>query len=76
MRTRLALAFAALATSAGLAMTAAGPATFSGEAYPLETCPVSGEKLGKDATVVVLEGMKDKTLDGTQVKFCCGKCRF
>ena len=74
MRTRLALAFAALATSAGLAMTAAGPATFSGEAYPLETCPVSGEKLGKDATVVVLEGMKDKTLDGTQVKFCCGKC--
>ena len=74
MRTRLALAFAALATSAGLAMTAAGPATFSGEAYPLDTCPVSGEKLGKDATVVVLEGMKDKTLDGTQVKFCCGKC--
>ena len=74
MRTRLALAFAALVASAGLAMTAAGPATFSGEAYPLDTCPVSGEKLGKDAKVVVLEGMKDKTLDGTQVKFCCGKC--
>lgn len=74
MRSPLALAFAALVASAGLAMTAAGPATFSGEAYPLDTCPVSGEKLGKDAKVVVLEGMKDKTLDGTQVKFCCGKC--
>ena len=55
-------------------MTAAGPASFSGDAYPLDTCPVSGEKLGKDAKVVVLEGMKDKSLDGTQVKFCCGKC--
>ena len=43
MRTRLALAFAALVTSAGLAMTAAGPATFSGEAYPLDTCPVYRE---------------------------------
>ena len=74
---RSALAAVSFAVVACLAMTAApaaGDAQFSGEAYPLETCPVSGEKLGKDATVVVLEGMKDKKLDGTQVRFCCAKC--
>lgn len=76
-RFRLALVAAGLSL-AGLAMTAqptAAPAgQFSGEAYPLDTCPVSGEKLGKDATVVVLADMKDPVLNGTQVKFCCPKC--
>lgn len=62
-----------------LAFGAASPApttadTFGGDPFPLDTCPVSGEKLGADAETVVLEGMKDKKLDGTQMKFCCGKC--
>jgi YHS domain-containing protein len=69
IHTRIALAFAALAASAGLAMTAApaAPAAdFKGDPYPLATCPVSGEKLGADAVVEVV--------DGRQLKFCCAKC--
>ena len=66
---------ALFAAITGLAFTAA-PAdeAFKGDAYPLYTCAVSGEKLGKDAVTVVLAGMKDKNLDGTQMKFCCQKC--
>jgi len=74
-RRRLLSAFAVLASIAGLASAPVPAAeTFSGEAYTLETCPVSGEKLGKDGVTVVLSGMKDKNLDGTQMKFCCPKC--
>ena len=74
-QTRLHAALVAFALASGLAMTAplAGP-EFGGEPYPLATCPVSGEKLGKDAVTVVLSGMSDKSLDGTQVRFCCPKC--
>ena len=76
IRSKCTALFASLAALAGAAMTAAPSAleTYSGDPYPLETCPVSGEKLGKDAVVVVLAGMKDKNLDGTQMKFCCAKC--
>lgn len=80
-RTLLACAFVAVAAlSAALAPLAprtpapAAGSDYSGDPYPLETCPVSGEKLGKDAVTVVLEGMKDAKLNGTQVKFCCPKC--
>ena len=65
---------ALLAAFTGLALTAPPAATFSGEAYPLDTCPVSGEKLGADAVTVVLSDMKDTKLNGTQMKFCCAKC--
>jgi len=69
-------ACALLASLAGLAFAAAPAAdTFRGDAYPLDTCAVSGEKLGADAVTVVLSGMKDKNLDGTQMKFCCAKCQ-
>ncbi len=34
--------------------------------YPLDTCPVSGEKLGKDAV--------DNVKDGHLVRTCCSKC--
>lgn len=73
---RKVLASIALLTSmAGLAFTAVPAADdFTGDAYPLDTCPVSGEKLGDDAVSVVLSGMKDKNLDGTHMKFCCKKC--
>jgi hypothetical protein len=64
-------AFALLGMAAAM-RPAAGE--FGGDPYPLETCPVSGEKLGADAVTVVLSGMSDKTLDGTQVRFCCPGC--
>jgi YHS domain-containing protein len=86
-RTLLACALAALAglsaasapatlapTLAPVATSAAAASDYSGDPFPLDTCPVSGEKLGKDAVTVVLEGMKDTKLNGTQVKFCCPKC--
>ena len=69
-------ACALFAAFTGLALTSAPPAptSYSGEAYPLDTCPVSGEKLGADAVTVVLSGMKEANLNGTQMKFCCSKC--
>ncbi len=77
MKTRSFLAACTLfAALSGLALTSAPIAgdSFKGEAFPLETCPVSGEKLGADAVTVVLKDMKDTNLNGTQMKFCCGKC--
>jgi len=82
-KTILACAFVAAAglcaavaplTSAPLLPSNSASSDYSGDPYPLETCPVSGEKLDKDAVTVVLEGMKDTKLNGTQVKFCCPKC--
>jgi hypothetical protein len=76
-RSRTVLSATGLAAVASFAMAAAtavvGP-EFGGDPYPLDTCPVSGEKLGAEAVTVVLSGMSDKTLDGTQVRFCCPKC--
>ena len=76
IKNRFLVAIASLAALAGAAMTAApnNAGSYSGDPYPLDTCPVSGEKLGKDAVTVVLEGMSDAKLNGTQVKFCCPKC--
>ncbi len=36
--------------------------------YPLETCPVSGEKLGGMGDAVI------KVYDGREVRFCCNNC--
>lgn len=36
--------------------------------YPLETCPVSGQKLGAMGDPVVIQH------EGREVKFCCGGC--
>ncbi len=70
-----AVAFASLAmTAAPITSPSIAADTFSGDAFPLTTCPVSGEALGADAVTVVLSGMKDKNLDGTQIRFCCAKC--
>ena len=65
-----------LAALSGLALTSAPipGGAFQGEAYPLDTCPVSGEKLGADAVTVVLSDMKDAKWNGTQMRFCCAKC--
>ncbi len=75
LRSRLAIALASFAALTGAALTAAPHAAdMQGDPFPLDTCPVSGEKLGADAVVVVLDGMKEANLNGTQVKFCCAKC--
>ena len=75
------VAIALLAALPALAALRAGPAgpssaaeSFRGDPSPLDVCPVSGEKLGKDAVTVILSGMKDKALEGVQVRFCCPKC--
>lgn len=38
----------------------------TGDPYPLTTCPVSGKTLD--------DGAVAKTIDGREVKFCCGGC--
>jgi len=38
------------------------------DAYPMDTCPVSGEKLGSMGEPVVV------THDSTTVKLCCESC--
>jgi YHS domain-containing protein len=68
------LALTGATLSVAMKATPAAADAFGGDPYPLDTCPVSGEKLGADAVNTVLSGMKDKNLDGTQVKFCCAKC--
>lgn len=38
------------------------------DAYPLDTCPVTGKKLGEMGDPIV------KVYDGREVRFCCGGC--
>jgi YHS domain-containing protein len=73
------LAALLLAAAPMTAQDAAAPAKpagtpMVGDPYPLDTCIVSGEKLGADATVVVLSGQRDPLQNGRQLKFCCPKC--
>jgi len=44
------------------------PAPASGKPYPLKTCVVSGEELGKMGEV------KRIVFEGQEVKFCCPDC--
>lgn len=67
MRTLMAtVAAAALIVLGGMAQ--ADDAKRVGDAYTLNTCPVSGEKLGGMGDAVV------KIEDGREVRFCCGGC--
>lgn len=45
------------------------PAGFIGDPYPLDTCIVTGEKLGKDAVTLVLKDQADALQEGRQLKF-------
>ena len=48
---------------------AAAPATQpTGDPYMLDTCPVSGEKLGEMGDPVVIN------YQGREIRFCCGMC--
>src|SRR5262245_60767647 len=53
------------AAPAPTAPPAAAPAK---AAYPMDTCPVSGEKLGAMGDPVVYE------YEGKEIRFCCGSC--
>jgi YHS domain-containing protein len=44
------------------------PAKWTGDIYTLDTCPVTGKKLGSMGEPVV------KAIDGRQVRFCCEPC--
>jgi hypothetical protein len=61
-------ALAILALAAGLAAADAAPATPPAKPYPLDTCIITGDKLGSmGAAVSVIQ-------DGQEVKFCCKGC--
>ncbi len=47
-------------------LIAADPPAAKAMPYPLDTCPVSGEKLDQHAVT--------KTYGDREVKFCCAKC--
>lgn len=60
----------------GLLMRSPKPnaAGFIGDPYPLDTCIVSGEKLGPDAVTLILKDQPDAQQEGRQLKFCCKDC--
>lgn len=55
------------AQPAGDAAAPDAAATWS-DPYPIDTCPVSGQKLGSMGDPIV------KKYDGREVRFCCGGC--
>lgn len=59
---------AAVVLLPGCSEKPAAGADVAGVPYPLDTCVVSGEKLGSMGEPVV------KSYDGHQVKFCCSSC--
>lgn len=70
------IATAALLTLSLLGLAAAQEATPSrvGLPYMLPNCVVSGEPLGEDAVVVIVEGQKKAGDNGREIKFCCAGC--
>ncbi|TDU81033.1 hypothetical protein EI77_00335 [Prosthecobacter fusiformis] len=65
MKTKITTAFAIALFS--LAITSCS-STSGAKAYPLDTCIVSGNKLGSMGTPIT------KVYQGQQVKFCCAPC--
>lgn len=58
----------ALASCGESVSKSASAAAVAKNAYPLDVCVVSGEKLGSMGEPHVI------THDGTEVKFCCDNC--
>ena len=46
-----------------------------GDAYPLTICPVSMRPLNSTPVVTILEDMPDASMNGREIKFCCGGCK-
>ncbi|MDZ4754911.1 MAG: hypothetical protein SGJ11_10505 [Phycisphaerae bacterium] len=61
-------------TSILLKLPAVNAAGFIGDPYPLDTCIVSGEKLGAESVTVILKDMPDALQEGRQIKLCCKAC--
>ncbi len=65
-----------LCALAGIAITglslgaawAADAKAATGDPYPLDTCPVTGEKLGAMGDQII------ETINGREVRFCCAGC--
>ncbi len=68
MKTLTALALTVAFTAAPLAGFAADKQESKAKPYPLETCVVSGEKLGEMGDPYVFEH------EGQEVKLCCKSC--
>lgn len=64
MMKRYALSTVLVAVVAALALQ--GTAVAAADAYPLNTCPISGKELSGEAV--------SKEYEGRQVRFCCGGC--
>ena len=67
MKTKRRAIFTAVLSMALLGFGAIVPAQ-AAKSYPLDTCVVSGNKLGSMGKVIT------KTHDGQEVKFCCKPC--
>ncbi|MSQ90485.1 MAG: hypothetical protein EXS01_03710 [Phycisphaerales bacterium] len=70
-----------LLSAALLTLTASGSLASSrvaadakGAPYPLPNCPVSGQPLGSDPTILVMEDPSNPLNDGREIRFCCPKC--
>ncbi|HRX54423.1 MAG: hypothetical protein R3F31_10435 [Verrucomicrobiales bacterium] len=57
-----------LALSGSLLFTSSCGEAVSAKPYPLDTCLVSGEKLGEMGAPVVINH------EGQEIKFCCKSC--
>lgn len=53
---------------AGLAASGAFAQAATGDPYPLNTCPVSGEELGSMGEPILYDH------EGREIRFCCGGC--
>ncbi len=62
------IAIASVSCNKQEASTAASSSESGVKAYPLDTCLVSGEKLGSMGEPVVIQH------EGREIKFCCDSC--
>lgn len=63
-----AIAFAAVSCNKQESSPVASAAESSAKPYPLDTCLVSGEKLGSMGDPVIINH------EGQEIKFCCDSC--
>ncbi len=68
------LLLASLVTLAATAPKSTRAGDYLGDPYALDTCAACAKKLTPESVTIVLEGMKDRSLDGTQIKCCNEPC--
>ncbi len=67
-------ATAAFANLAASTPVGRGAGDYLGDPYTLTVCASCAKALPAESTTVVLDGMKDRALDGTQIKCCSTEC--